>query len=502
MLVVLAHWRSSFLPGRRRVGEPRRSSCSATSRTLAPIWSARSNCAGRRSTPRGRSPVLQAEIHMWLGETVQFTEGAASGDRHVVAALELAEALEDDSLRAGALSLLAFGRFRAGVPGALSQVEQAAELAPLIDDPRQRRTVISLTLNPLVWSYRLDRARALAESIDRDWSDRDELARADVFWWLSMIELRCGRFPLAADYADRLREISRQYTIDEPEESNGVWLAALIAAHRGDLERARTLMQADLPLTEKLPIQHSGDEAVLGLVELWRGHPDEAASRFAAADAERRGNGVNEPAMFWWRGDYAEALLGLGRLDEAAALVDAWEEEAARLGREAFLAEMRRCRGLVAAARGDVEDALAELAQAVEQHESVGDEFGRARALLALGIVRRRARQKRASREALAAALESFETSGADGWAEKTRAELGRIGGRTRIDGLTPAEGRIAALVAEGHTNREVAAALFLTEQTVATALTRVYRKVGVRSRTELARRLAGQAQDAKPAKT
>ena len=204
--------------------------------------------------------------------------------------------------------------------------------------------------------------------------------------------------------------------------------------------------------------------------------------------------------MFWWRADHAEALLGTGRLDEAAALVETWTAEAERLDRAAVLAEMTRCRGLVAAARGDLDDALAELEQAVVQHEAVGDQFGRARALLALGTVRRRARQKRTAREAITAALEGFEACGAAGWAEKARAELGTIGGRTRIEGLTPAEGRIAALVAEGRTNREVAAALFLTEHTVATALTRVYRKLGVRSRTELAR--LAQTQDADLAKT
>jgi len=402
-------------------------------------------------------PVLEVEIHEWLGATVRMTEGAAAGDRHAVTALELAEALGDESIRAGALSVLAFGRFRAGVSGGLSQVEEAAELAMLVDDPRQRRKLISLALNPLVWSHRLDRARALVESLDRDWSDRDELAKASVFWWLGMIELRCGRFPVAADYAERVREIRRQYTIYEPEETNSVWLAALIAAHRGELERARTLMQADLPLTENMPVQHSGDAAVLGLVELWSGRPGEAAARFAAADAERRGNGINEPAMFWWRADYAEALLARGKVDEAATLVDTWEAEAERLGREAVLAEMRRCRGLVAAARGEIEEALAELKRAVAQHEAVGDPFGRARAARFC---------------------------------------------RARIKGLTPAEGRIAALVAEGRTNREVAAALYLTEQTVATALTRVYRKLDVRSRTELARRLSGETQEPKPAKT
>ena len=99
-------------------------------------------------------------------------------------------------------------------------------------------------------------------------------------------------------------------------------------------------------------------------------------------------------------------------------------------------------------------------------------------------------RQKRPAREALEAALEGFETIGASGWAAKARDELGRVGGRAREEGLTSAERRVAALVAEGRTNREVAAALFLGERTVASHLTHIYAKLGVRSRTELARRL------------
>ena len=90
--------------------------------------------------------------------------------------------------------------------------------------------------------------------------------------------------------------------------------------------------------------------------------------------------------------------------------------------------------------------------------------------------------------ETLKDALAVFEQLGAPLWAEQTRAELARIGGRALSrDELTEAERRIAGLVAEGRTNREVAAALFLTEHSVETALTRVYRKLGVRSRAELA---------------
>ena len=129
-----------------------------------------------------------------------------------------------------------------------------------------------------------------------------------------------------------------------------------------------------------------------------------------------------------------------------------------RVGRHWVLAQIARCRGLVEAAQGNVEQAMKALEAAVAEHEAVDDPFGRARALLALGVVRRRARQKRPAREAIEAALEAFEALGAAGWAEKARAELGRIGGRTRAEGLTAAEQRVATLVAEGQTNREVAA--------------------------------------------
>jgi DNA-binding CsgD family transcriptional regulator len=154
------------------------------------------------------------------------------------------------------------------------------------------------------------------------------------------------------------------------------------------------------------------------------------------------------------------------------------------------LAHATRCRGLVAAAGGDAARADSLLQQAVVRHEEVCDLYGRARALLALGIVRRRERQKRAAEDALREALEGFEQLGAGTWIAKTAEQMGRLGGRKREEGLTAAERRVAALVAQGRTNREVAAALFLGERTVASHLTHIYAKLGVRSRTELARRL------------
>jgi DNA-binding CsgD family transcriptional regulator len=126
----------------------------------------------------------------------------------------------------------------------------------------------------------------------------------------------------------------------------------------------------------------------------------------------------------------------------------------------------------------------------VAAHERLADPIGTGRALLALGVIGRRARRKRPAREAIGRAIETFDGIGAERWAARARSELGAVGGRTRAEGLTAAERRVATLVGEGMTNREVAAALFLQERTVASHLTHVYAKLGVRSRTELARRL------------
>jgi DNA-binding CsgD family transcriptional regulator len=230
---------------------------------------------------------------------------------------------------------------------------------------------------------------------------------------------------------------------------------------------------------------------MLAVVELWSGDHEAAIARFEAAEQIPGAPDVAEPSMCWWRAEQVEALLETGRHDDAVSRLDQWEGAARRLGRDWVLAHATRCRGLAAAGRGDVDEALVLLTEAVELHEDAGDGFGRARALLALGVTRRRARQKRPAREALELARTGFAELEAAGWAERARAELGAVGGRTRSIGLTPSEQRVADLVAAGRTNAEVAAALFLAERTVASHLTHVYSKLGVRSRTELARKLA-----------
>jgi DNA-binding CsgD family transcriptional regulator len=436
----------------------------------------------------GSDPAVQASIHTWLAGRVRVTEGLAAAEAHARTALELAERVGDEGLRAGALTVLSLLRFNAAAPEALDLAEQALDAAAA-SGRRQRRDEASFGLaHALLWSSQLDRARTLLERLCAELSLRDEVATGGALWYLSLVELGAGRLARAAEHADRQREIGRLYATDDREHPLALWVVARIAAHRGELDRARSLAERSRELAAGQPQVVAGQEGVLGLVCAWSARPADAVEHFALADEMRHELGVRSPGMYWWRAEQVEALLELGRVDDAVALLDSWEADAARLGLDSVLAQATRCRGLAAAARGNVSEGTARLEEAVARHEAVGDPFGRARALLALGALRRRARQKRAAREAIDAAAEAFEAMGAAGWAAKARSERGRIGGRVRERGLTPAERRVAALVAAGRTNREVAAELFLGERTVETHLSHVYAKLGVRSRAELAR--------------
>jgi DNA-binding CsgD family transcriptional regulator len=115
-----------------------------------------------------------------------------------------------------------------------------------------------------------------------------------------------------------------------------------------------------------------------------------------------------------------------------------------------------------------------------------------ARTLLAAGVIERRQKQKRAARELLERAAAAFDDLEAKLWADKARAELARVSGRRpEGKGLTETELRVATLVAQGLANKEVAAALFVTVHTVEAHLSRIYRKLDIRSRRELSGALA-----------
>jgi DNA-binding NarL/FixJ family response regulator len=184
-----------------------------------------------------------------------------------------------------------------------------------------------------------------------------------------------------------------------------------------------------------------------------------------------------------------EALIATGDLRRAERLLVLIEQRAAD-GDTALRPLVLRCRGLLLASRGDGEGAIESLeAAALAPDPPQGtNPFELARTLLALGTIQRRMQQKRAARGSLDRAAEIFERLGARRWLEKTRSELRRIGGRTASDGeLSETERLIVELVVAGRRNREVAAELRLSPNTVAWNLSKIYRKLGVSSRTELA---------------
>ncbi len=188
-----------------------------------------------------------------------------------------------------------------------------------------------------------------------------------------------------------------------------------------------------------------------------------------------------------------EAYIGAGRLDEAAGLLEDWESLGRRLDRPRALATAARARGLLLAARGAHDAALVAFEDAMAEHDRFESPFERARTLLALGSHQRRAGKRSAARTSLDRAAAKFSMLGAVPWLERAARESARISGRRRsgYDELTDAEQRVADLVAEGMPNKAVASALYISVKTVEVTLTRVYRKLGVRSRAELARRYA-----------
>jgi DNA-binding CsgD family transcriptional regulator len=431
-----------------------------------------------------RVPELRAAIHAAIAQSgfSGWTKGRTWGERHACAALAIAERLDDDALRADALSVLSLHRFDGRDPHALELAERAYRLAAPLPDPRYVMRAGAAVGHLLAWSGDVGAARDWLERQLVDWGDRDELTRQNVLLYLALVELWAGRWGLASDYAEQVREIGAQYGLEGPFDA---YPAALVALHRGQFAVARDLSRRALAWTEGQPWDFYF--AILATGDLWTGDPTGGHANFVRAENAADAIGSDDPSLRGWRAEYVEALLQLGRIDEAIQLTDDWEAAAQKLGRRRVLADALRCRGLIAAAQGDTATALDLLEQAAGRHDAAGDPFGRARALLALGTTRRRMRQKRTAREAIESALAEFEELGAASWAASARAELARIGGRQRIDGLSPSERSVADLVTEGRTNREIAAALFLSERTVAGHLTRIYSKLEIRSRTELA---------------
>jgi DNA-binding CsgD family transcriptional regulator len=228
-----------------------------------------------------------------------------------------------------------------------------------------------------------------------------------------------------------------------------------------------------------------------GLLELGLGNFDDAVTSLGAAEVAFRSSGRNPAASLRpCSVDLVEALLRAGRQTDAQATLAAFEHDATTLDRPAALALAQRGRGLMANA--DAFDV--EFQRSLELDLLEPAPFERAHTQLCWGERLRRERRRADAREHLREARDAFERSGATLWRARAESELAATGERPRKRGggsggaLTPQERRVAALVSDGLTNREVAAVLFVSTNTVETHLRHLFQKLGVRSRTELAR--------------
>jgi DNA-binding CsgD family transcriptional regulator len=399
----------------------------------------------------GGDQALQAMVARRLAGPYWWQGRLREALRLIRRAVEQAEALGDprgllDALNLNVLGALIAGELPPDLPGRVEQLARAARPRPAHEDPDLILSQVDLARGD---------TRSAATRLERLYQRAVEQGNELGLIWapavLAEVELARGRWPRAQRLADEAlrtaRRLASPFWL-----ARGLLAAALVDAHLGNAEAARTAALELLDAAERgglVPLMLEG-RAVLGFVALSRGDANAAHAELGPL-LQRLGDvGVREPT--WARLVWSEldALVELGQLDRAAALAEELAARGRALDRPFALATAARARGLVLAAR-----------------------------------------------QTLAQALALFEGLGARLWSARTTAELARIGGRAAATGaLTPTERRVAELVAEGRTNREVADLLFLSAKTVAAHLTSAYAKLGVRSRTELAHSLRDTGMD------
>jgi DNA-binding CsgD family transcriptional regulator len=315
--------------------------------------------------------------------------------------------------------------------------------------------------------------------------------------FLCNAEFRRGNW--VESYADGMESVQLAEDTDQINELTNslVWLAHVEAGLgreaecRGHVHRALELVD----VTGADSMRHLG-RAALGLLELGLGHLAEAIDHLEFVESFAATRGLEDPSVARATANLVEAYVRARRLDEAASALRVLEPQATKTEGDWALATAARCRGLLAD-DGDFEACFQE---SLAIHDGFRAPFERARTELCFGERLRRARRRTDARPWLRRALNTFSSLGAAPWEEWAGNELGATGERARrrdqsaTEQLTPQELQVALVVADGATNREAAGALFVSPKTIETHLGHAYRKLGVRSRTELARHLRQRA--------
>jgi DNA-binding CsgD family transcriptional regulator len=380
---------------------------------------------------------------------------------------------------------LAISKVLAGDPeGRLMALELAAAMT---EAPRQ----VSGVAWALVWAEEYGAARSLLGGAARMQRSAGALRYlSQALHPLAELDFRVGRWVSA--YAHSYEAIDLFEETGQRAELGFVHgtVARLDAASGNDAEcRAHAQAAFDSDAASGLAIASAYANAALGLLELGQGNAEAAVPYLEWVEQLATDGGLGGPWVVHWAPDLVESCSRIGDFDRARSVLETFAARAIATGHVSALAAAARCRGILAVGG----EYATEFDTALSLHAQTDAPFECARTELAYGECLRRDGNRSQARSRLRSALARFERLGARPWAERARAELRASGQTVRTpaerlqDGLTPQEIQVAALVAGGATNRETAAALFLSGKTIEFHLRNVYRKLGIRSRTELA---------------
>jgi DNA-binding CsgD family transcriptional regulator/tetratricopeptide (TPR) repeat protein len=441
-------------------------------------------------------PALRAHAEQELAFARLVAGDLRNAARLAKTSLRSAEQAADPRLIAHSLARIALFEFLQGNGAQPDLLERAEALAASVDEEPIGRLPM---LNPLLatglvlkWSDRLDEARQRLAARYRHALDAgDEPSLPYLLYHLSELECWAGNWDTAEEYALEGCRVADENRL-EPMRPATLYSLVLVRAHRGQVENVRDLASEALALCDRtgnVPLT-SLIVSVLGFLALSLDDNQGAHSHLGRLAETATSVGLGEPSVAKFLPNDIEALIALGQTSLARSLTQQLQARGMSLGRRWALATGARCRAYLAAVDGDLPAARAACQQALVEHEMLPMPFELGRTLLIKGMIDRRAKHKSAAKESISQALGIFGQLGAPLWADKAQRELSKTASHAPTNGLTETEHRIAALVARGQTNREIAAAMFVTENTVQTHVQHIFQKLGTRSRTELTARL------------
>ena len=354
----------------------------------------------------------------------------------------------------------------------------------------------------LVWRGEFGAARA---SLIRLLQRADDQGEAESYalqrLHLCELELRVGDWDAAGRLLDEWAESAERELLNLPMYER---CRALLAVGRGEVEQTR--QWAALAITRADAHGDGWDrlEALRarGTAALLTRDPSAALADLVAVHEHAEHEGVADPGVFPVVPELVEALVEVGDLDSARSATETLTRQSQDQAHPWGLVTARRCRALIQLGAGRYDRvAGAALADAAAELKHLGLAFDSARCQLSLGRAQRRLKQWGPARASLERASAAFVQLGSPGWAQRTQAELARVGGRSPATPgtLTPTERDVVAFAAQGLTNKEIARHLSIAVHTVEVHLSRAYLKLGVRSRSQLAARLTPPADSTNP---